>query len=360
MLARYSTWHPLVLRLSANTAHPFRSMKFAQANDCCNKSAAFYICDRKVSRSCGLLIAALHNWLYDKWLKPYRNDIEYGQFIAKIIKATGIPTEDTPVRQVIDKFIAAHGLICNQVEEIRQSIIDQDPNEGNPVSCFVAGESFEQLQQHQQHFILQPLFRAIIIIIDTQDYDDQVLDLSQIPVYICTSIEDSLISGPIDLTNIEHTTEAIRDQVTGRIKAVCTTLDAAVCFLRRLEARESAFGVQPSPIAADEPFRSGYLPSVYNLPLEVKALGRTDIELKGPSSRWVDTKIYTEWIGSSTNHDVQMRQWEDDIRRGSKRIREYHEADARGECPDIRKLEIPDEGEEILERIIQVDQGDDV
>lgn len=266
-------------------------------------------------------------------------------------------------------ILSAHGLICDRVYGIRQSIIDADPtkpeydieaeNSFTIATAMLGWESFEQLQQHQQHFLLQPLFRALIFIVDAQEYDDRVSDVSQSRVYVVrTEIEEGL-SGPVDLAAIEGTTEPILDPVTGKIKAVCTTLQVAVRFLQALEHHESAaFGVRPCPVAGDEPFRSGYIPVASCLPMDARELGWPDFPLQGSSLMWVDTGICTEWIGSSTNRDRMMRQCEEYIRVGVEKERELREDKERG-LPDPGPVIIIEEEEEVLDRVIKVDQGDE-
>ncbi|EXL58525.1 hypothetical protein FOCG_02040 [Fusarium oxysporum f. sp. radicis-lycopersici 26381] len=55
------------------------------AEDCCNKNVPKYMIPGQ-SRLGNLLPYALHNWLYHKWYRLCRSDIEYGQFIAKAIR----------------------------------------------------------------------------------------------------------------------------------------------------------------------------------------------------------------------------------------------------------------------------------
>ena len=40
----------------------------------------------KIGRLTDLIVHALHNYIYWKWFRPCSSDIEFGQFLAKVIK----------------------------------------------------------------------------------------------------------------------------------------------------------------------------------------------------------------------------------------------------------------------------------
>lgn len=87
-------------------------MNLTDANYCCNRTAPFYIMrDGCIPETSGphaqidmvgcvleLFLITLQNYLYKKWFRPYRSDIEYGQFLGRIIvtKPAPPPTSSVP------------------------------------------------------------------------------------------------------------------------------------------------------------------------------------------------------------------------------------------------------------------------
>jgi hypothetical protein len=64
------------------------------ALDFFNKTVPIYITRGDIQKHgphSGLLSAVLHNYLYRKWFRPYRTDIERSQFIAKIVDCKDQP-----------------------------------------------------------------------------------------------------------------------------------------------------------------------------------------------------------------------------------------------------------------------------
>ncbi|KAJ0153836.1 General alpha-glucoside permease [Fusarium oxysporum f. sp. albedinis] len=98
------------------------------------------------------LRCVLYNWLYNKWYQPYRNDIEYHQFIAKLFYRCRPPPDMSPV-SLITLINELHGRICDQ-------------------STFgVPGFGDQEL------LILQPLFKAVTIILSGGDFNVRVTEI---------------------------------------------------------------------------------------------------------------------------------------------------------------------------------------
>ncbi|KAK0721172.1 hypothetical protein B0H67DRAFT_644322 [Lasiosphaeris hirsuta] len=74
-------------------------MTLEQADHCCNKSVAVYVLMAKNSFLAEHpLLEMIHIYLYDKWVRPSRSSLEYGQFLAKTIvpEAPSLPTGAKP------------------------------------------------------------------------------------------------------------------------------------------------------------------------------------------------------------------------------------------------------------------------
>ncbi|ETR98243.1 hypothetical protein M419DRAFT_89470 [Trichoderma reesei RUT C-30] len=61
-------------------------MTLEDADDCCNKATGIYVHSAKRTGYLCLLLQTLHNYLYGRWFRPYKSEIEYVQFIAKTLE----------------------------------------------------------------------------------------------------------------------------------------------------------------------------------------------------------------------------------------------------------------------------------
>jgi hypothetical protein len=162
--------------------------------------------------------------------------------------------------------------------------------------------------------ILQPLFKALLLVISAQDYElEDSKTVGKLSVLLVrTGIEVGL-SAPI-------TFEPIADKM--RIEShdgetIRTTLETAIDFVIELEAREvAAFGFRPSPITT--------WPS-WEPPEDSEGIG-ADKPITGPSSQFVDTKKYKQWSGDGAHYDSVIAQAheEREFRHNAKWEKEYN------------------------------------
>lgn len=61
--------------------------------------------------------------------------------------------------------------------------------------------------------------------------------------------------------------------------------------------------------------KSGYCAAAYDFLGTARSLGWGDEELEGPSSRWVDTDIYTDWSGYGADCDVRVAPFHENLHR---------------------------------------------
>ncbi|UPL01493.1 hypothetical protein LCI18_012427 [Fusarium solani-melongenae] len=169
---------------------------------------------------------ALHNHLYRRWSRPYRTDMEYGQFIAHILHF-----RDQPAAQDEDPAVgmtmSMHGTVCSNFDS---KIPATQP-------------------EKQQYYTTRPLFRAMAIVIQGKYYSRcyDIRPLFYMPVLIILTGQDDGLSAPItfgSITDAEIVT--ICDKVAAR-----ANLETAIGFVMALEEREdAAFGPQPDPVAS--------------------------------------------------------------------------------------------------------------
>lgn len=165
-------------------------------------------------------------------------------------------------------------------------------------------------------FQLKPSFRAEAILVDPDDYNvDPYADTGKMPVcLVCTGLEADL-SAPIDFELIAAN-GGIKYYVgeDGKTReAIRTTLETAFRFLMELDQREAAvFGAQPDPTT----LRHGWGKWEEVLANEARRLGwKGDMNLLGPSSAWVETDLFPDWIETRTNRARMFPQDREDNRR---------------------------------------------
>ncbi|RSM09379.1 hypothetical protein CEP52_004222 [Fusarium oligoseptatum] len=182
----------------------------SQALDFRNKTVPVYVLtgDAEKTGLSGLLLMVLHNYLYRRWFRPYRSNIERGQFVAKVVLAIDQPdTKDED--SAVDLAMLMHATINTRLDSVKAP----------------------------QFYTTRPLFRAIAIVIPGQSYYTcgLVSRVATMPVLLVLTGEQEGLSAPISFDSIADRTEAVT--VDGK-EAVRTTLETAVDFIMFLEKRE--------------------------------------------------------------------------------------------------------------------------
>lgn len=117
--------------------------------DTCNKSVPVYILpDPKTA----LLKMVLHNYVYRRWFRPYQSEIHHMRVICKHIEPRDLPEESVPSRFTITTLISLNKAICDKTERQRH------------VYRLIRHRARRDGVDYKNH-ILQPLFRALLVII---------------------------------------------------------------------------------------------------------------------------------------------------------------------------------------------------
>lgn len=272
--------------------------------DFCNKTLPLYIFPVPTSKAHlangqGLLLIVVHNYIYRKWFRPYRSEIEWDRFITKVI---------VPPRQVdsCDPLTSVHiatsmnARICAQIK----ARLSSTPR---PVEQHMAAEHEEYIDTDV--YKLQSLFHAVAIIIRGEDYSNLIQDIGQLPVSIVlTGLQDpeNPLSAPITFEHIAskvHAYNGTPDQVAR------TTLETAIEFVMDLEEREiTATGLRPDPYRTTQNRPDGGLTAPVYFDMQARDLGWGNEPLMGPSSEWVDVMQYPEWSGDGADGDAGCMQ----------------------------------------------------
>ncbi|KAK3939971.1 hypothetical protein QBC46DRAFT_314568 [Diplogelasinospora grovesii] len=305
-----------------------------EAHHYCNRTAPIYLLERpweQRRRLVELFLHVLENYLYHKWFRPYRSEIEYGQFLAAVIypkPIESLPARERCSRPVVDLIRAMHSHTCTKVlaaqDRVRtggtgalaelMSWSSADPGDQARLTHLTSREP-EQHVRDLDFFILQPVFRAVAVAARTRDYEgENRSELGRVPVLVVrTGVEEGL-SAPIDLDAIpEDKRKGVVTEDGGPdgkilLSAVETDLDTAVAFLMGLEQREiAAFGLRPDPVESTRNLESGFTELTREDVLLIADRLGWDAEAwpppEGPSSTWVDTEIYTTWSGLGAEAD---------------------------------------------------------
>ncbi|KAK7413285.1 hypothetical protein QQX98_007873 [Neonectria punicea] len=276
--------------LCSQVRQSFRMEDFAQldrhrALDFRNKTAPIYLLkgDAEKRGLGGLICMVLHNYLYRKYFRPYRTDIDRGQFVAKVILCMDQPdTKDED--SAVDLAMHMHAIINTRLDSLKP----------------------------QQFYTTRPLFRAVAIIIPGQNYSTcgLVSRVAAMSVLLVLTGEDEGLSAPISFDSIADRAEIV---TVGGKAAIRTHLETAIDFIMLLEEREdAAFGPQPDPVASTAASTLANRANVENeetlyefYQMPAVALGwNADEPLAGPSSQWVDTDKYPNWTGYGAQMDA--------------------------------------------------------
>ncbi|RTE83216.1 hypothetical protein BHE90_002207 [Fusarium euwallaceae] len=254
----------------------------SQTLDFRNKTVPVYLLTGEGEKTglSGLLLMVLHNYLYRRWFRPYRSNIECGQFVAKVVLTIDQPdTKDED--SAVDLAMRMHTMINTRLDSIKAP----------------------------QFYTTRPLFRAIAIVIPGQSYYTcgLVSRIATMPVLLVLTGEHEGLSAPISFDSIADRTETV---TIGGKEAVRTNLETAVDFVMFLEKREeSAFGPQPDPIASTDASALGDWTGEWiyeNVQLMANQLGWDDEPLVGPSSQGADTDKYPDWTGQGAHTDAVL------------------------------------------------------
>ncbi|KAM5517863.1 hypothetical protein FOXYSP1_08648 [Fusarium oxysporum f. sp. phaseoli] len=91
---------------------------------------------------------------------------------------------------------------------------------------------------------MQPLFKAMTIIVLNDDFDVRMVDIGKMPALLTLRGEGDGLSQPLSFDSIKNKVDTIVSKPTGRVR-----LHVAIDFALAQQEREVAFfGPQPDPV----------------------------------------------------------------------------------------------------------------
>ncbi|KAK4462339.1 hypothetical protein QBC42DRAFT_327019 [Cladorrhinum samala] len=258
------TYRPSVGEITTGESGGLPPISADEFRDTCNKSVPLYILP--LGRPRLPLLQVLHNYIYRAWFRPWRSEVEHERFICKFIYPGGVEYQQgNPSPSTIDALAALNSAVCAEVESRRRYYAEQIAahsglEDKHDVDSHIMRRPLSSniVENHKFH-VLQPLFRALLIVVSPGLYDNQRSHTAgTLPVFLVrTGVEDGL-SGPISFDTITADKGRIADfefpdswPRSGNV--IKTDLEAAIDFVKALEEREArAFGLRPDPVAAWE------------------------------------------------------------------------------------------------------------
>ena len=270
---------PLTLALTPSSPTP--QVQLEQIQDSCNKSTAIYFITPhfeshtlNYSRD-GAGSDIIHS-IYEQWFRSHHMDIDFGKFVAKLICLKTSSDEQTVTGEEVISF---HKAWCQHVETtlpLCSKALTGTEHEKDMYRLDNYGVTGVNQKQHM-YYNLQPLFRALIMIIDNHPSDT----ISERIVHLVRTDNTSELSAPITFESVRPKFDDERYIGHGKDNVISTTLSAAIEFVMALELREhAAFPErQRDPSIVDE--KTG------NPMKSARLKGYTGPEIRGPSSGWV-------------------------------------------------------------------------
>ena len=263
------------LTLSLTPTLPIPQAQLEQIQDCCNKSTAIYYMTSTIPFN------IMHS-IYEQWFRGRNIDINFGKFVAKLIRLE-MPSDEQKVTG--EDVIGIHKAWCEHVENALPLCSPENGQTGTELEIFTYRRHHHGLlginQEQYMHYKLQAIFRALIIVIDSQASEKS----PETVVHLIRTNMTSELSAPIALESIRPQFEPNLYFGHEKNDVVSTTLSAAIEFVMALESREhAAFPGENcwDPSTVDR--RLGGSKS----PMErAKEMGYTVPEMREPTTDWV-------------------------------------------------------------------------
>lgn len=263
---------------------PIPEVHLEHIQDSCNKSTAIYSISPHLEGHTEAYVRDSSNRgdivfsIYEQWFRDHNIDIDFGNFVAKLIRVK-IPSIEQ--RPNVGDIIKIHKAWCEHVETSLPLCSRKKDSTGTEIDDppFEFHGSIGINRKQNMYYKLRPLFRALIMIVDydANPGEEKIVHLFR------TNIPSEL-SAPITFESISPKLESDKSLGHHNDDSITTTLSAAIDFVTALEAREEkAFPEnQRDPSVIDERGAdAGYYTGA------AKSMGYTGPEIRASSSSWI-------------------------------------------------------------------------
>ena len=271
----FSAFAPLILTPSL----PNPPVLLEHIQDSCNKSTAVYSISPHLephtlaySKNSTMRSEIIYT-IYEQWFCGHDVDIDFGNFIAKLISIR-IPSDKQAI--TVEDIIDIHRAWCDHVEYTlppcsrkETEIEDHSYNDNHgPIGIN---------QKQNEFYKLRPLFRALIIIVDDQTSQRG----TERVVHLLLTKPPSELNIPISFKSIQPKLDQGMFPGYNSDNLVTTTLSSAIDFIMALESRQQNTFPESrrDPSIVDERMEGSMETA--------RSQGYTGPEIRGPSTSWV-------------------------------------------------------------------------
>lgn len=235
-----------------------------------------------------LLKIVVYNYVYQRQLQPQESELNQQRFLCKPIMPHSLPKEEIKLSSLsLNTLVRLNQAICEVTIALQDKYKQQAALGNNSQKSYKV--------PNYKSYIIQPLFRAIIIIVSKAYYLNKTSEaIGKLPVFLIqTGVKDRL-SAPITFNVITDSIISRVDRVS--VGAVQTTLETAINFIIGLKEQEvMVFGFQPNPLASQQP--QPELLADYGIPPGDEYLHRL-------TSKFVDANKFLQCIFTKNNKNT--------------------------------------------------------
>lgn len=326
---RYIWW--LALGPCARIEFHQQHMTLDNLLDCCNKAAPVYLLEGATDLGPTRFPGNMFQYIYRRWFVPYKRNLEYNQYLVTFLRTRGVPEwVQAKPRRFLNQIVDLNASICAKVKKTQLELVGGKPDDVLDLirrtsryryrfdmdMLATPPERLARARLEQEFLCLQPLFRAMAIVVCGRDVRPEDADIRHFQtrmdrigqtqvLFICTGVEERL-SAPITFDSVAHEIHSFVGGPPGtNIRAAKMSLETAISLTLELESREvAAFGARPDPArySVEQGRPDLYVP--YDMILDRgRELAGGHFELAGPSSSWVDPEMHTQCTGDAAERD---------------------------------------------------------
>jgi len=246
----------------------------------------------------------MHNYIYQRWFRPYKSEVDRGQCLTKVHLPSASPLPSpTCSLAMVDLVRKMSANLIARIKNVKSHEL-----------------SLEEEEAKQVFYYLQPTFEAIAISIRAVNFNYEAPDVANLPVLIVRTGVEHGLRAPITLDTIPSAARINEcTDHNGALVAIETRLEMAVTFLVELEHREAEATASSSVLNIAQITKDMTKDVVGNevawaaeeLGWDTASMGA----LNGPSSSWANPERYKDWSDNMQSLDefylqqAQMTCW---------------------------------------------------
>ena len=287
-------------------------IKYDSALSFWNKTVPIYVLNdapyKRFNQPPHTFVPALLNYVYGRWFRLYHNEIDHGEFLARIVQVNEAVSEVCKdYKAVVEPVVKLHNSICDQLDRTREAMRafkeSDNPDERDFYCVRYNVEPYSD--RSNPGYLTHPIFKAVALVICRGNYEtcQQVRRIHRIPVTIILTGHTRGLSAPIPLRDFAS------HQIVNGKEIAHTTLAEALDFIMKLQEREDLErGPKPNPVKSFESKKRRCGQLFYSQMATERFGWPSGQPLDGPSSSWVDLDKFPMWVGLGKEANARMRE----------------------------------------------------